>query len=320
MTFIPTDPSTAPTNEIPAIENWDEYRGQPQLKSRLMIHGQAALTQGRMIDDMLFVAPPGSGKTTLARLLANKVKDPFHLFMMPTDPLAFCRFCKRWEGGIALLDEIHSAPKAFQELLYTAIGQENKMLYPPSGPAVDVNHITFIAATTEPQKVLRPLYGRFKLKPRWDDYSGAEMTQIVGDAAQRIGITLPAGVAEGLASATGGTPRLAGALVSAARDLSVIGSDVTVSAVLDLVGIDEDGLTEGHIDYLKTLNTLNGTSGLKNICTLLQLSAAAVEELERQLLQQGFITVERQGRCLTDLGDRKVGIGQRPSLHERRAS
>jgi holliday junction DNA helicase RuvB len=320
MSVTPPTATSASLNEIPPIADWSEYRGQEQLKNRLMVHARAALTQGRMLDDMLFVAPPGAGKTTLATLLATEVKDPFHLFMMPTDPQEFCRFCRRWEGGIILLDEIHSAPNKFQELLYPAIGQENKMLHPPSGAAVDVNHITFIAATTEPHKVLAPLYGRFKLKPRWDDYSVEEMTQIVADAAKRIGMALPAGVAEGLAGATGGTPRLAGALVAAARDLSVIGNEVTVQSVLDLVGIDEDGLTQGHVDYLKTLDTLNGTSGLKNICTLLQLSTAAVEEVERQLLQQGFITVERHGRCLTELGERKVGIKQRPSLHERRAS
>lgn len=308
-------------SSVSDVAAWEEYRGQGPLKTRLMVHAQAALAEGRLLDDMLFVAPPGSGKTTLARLVANLVKDPFHLFMMPTDVKAFCQFCRRWEGGVLLLDEIHSAPTKFQELLYTAIGQTNKMLYPPAGPPIDVNHITFIAATTEPDKIPGALWTRFKVKPQWDLYSDTDMALIISDAARRINVTLPAGLADELALATGGTPRLAGVFVAACRDLAANRTPLTVDAVLDLVGVDSDGLTRSHLDYLSTLYTLNGTSGLRNICSLLQLPTQAVEELERTLLQRGLITLGSSGRSLTEAGYDKVpGTKTRPSLQGRRAS
>ena len=304
-----------------AVTDWQNYVGQKQLKSRLMVHAQAALASGRMLDDMLFVAPPGAGKTTLARLLAAQMHDPFEVRMMPTDPQQFCQFCKRWEGGVILLDEIHSAPKKFWELLYSAVGQPNKMLYPPSGRPIDVNHITFLGATTEPERLPKPLWDRFKVKPRWDDYSEEDLELIIANAAVSARVDLPAGLAHELARAAGGTPRLAGALVGACRDLQMTGMPLTVETVLDLVGVDRDGLSDRHIDYLKALDTLNGSSGLKNISTMMQLAPAAVEDLERLLLQQGMVTLERTGRQLTDAGAAKLpNRRRRLSPSERRAS
>jgi Holliday junction DNA helicase RuvB len=175
-------------NVVPPLASWDEYRGQTQLKRRLTVHADAALNQGRMLDDILFAAPPGVGKTTLARLLAMQVTDPFKLFMVPQiDIKQFCQFCRRWEGGVILLDELHSAPRKLSELLYSAIGQDNKVLHPPSGPPIEVNHITFMGATTEPDKVHKPLWDRFKIKPRWEDYTDEDMALIVADGARRVG-------------------------------------------------------------------------------------------------------------------------------------
>lgn len=306
-----------PTGELVRAHAWDEFEGQRELKGRLLTHVRAAYEKDRMLDHMLLVAPPGSGKTTLAELIAHEIEDPFHRMMMPMDLKEFVYFCGDWKGGILLLDEIHRASRAFQEALLPAL--EDGELSLTSGSRISVRHITFLGATTEPQGIIKPLWDRFLVKPRWDDYTDEDMARIVVGMAARANVAMPADVAEGLARATGGTPRVAGSLVVACRDLLDTGQEATVDSVLALAGIDSDGLSGRHLDYLKSLNELGGVSGLRNICSLMQLSQSVLEELERLLIRRGFVKLESKGRSLTRTGRDKIpAISIKPSFADRR--
>lgn len=292
------------TGELVRAKTWATYEGQPRLKSRLLTHIRAAETAERMLDHMLLVGPAGAGKTTLAALIAAEIRDPFHAMMMPIDLKQFLYFCADWPGGILFLDEIHRASKAFQEALLPALEDGEMAL--TSGTKISVRHITFIGATTEPQGLIKPLWDRFLVKPRWDDYEDADMRAIIAGMATRANVVMPADVADGLARATGGTPRVAGSLVVACRDLLDSGQEATVDAILDLAGFDRDGLSDRHLDYLKALAELGGVSGLRNICSLMQLSQTVLEELERLLIRRGFVKLEAKGRSLTSAGHAKI--------------
>lgn len=289
----------ASTSEQIRAQSWDDYIGQERLKARLRIHIKAAIAENRELDHMLLVAPPGSGKTTLARLIAEEVGDPFHVKMMPTKEKEFLYFCMD-NGGVVLLDEIHAAKTAFQEMLQ---GIQDKVLFKPDGKTVDVSHITFIAATTRPEKVIKPLWDRFLIKPEWDEYTDEDMGRIVAGMARRANVELPTDVADGLARAAGGTPRVAGSLITAARSLAAIGEALTVEAILDLSEMDVDGLSSRHVNYLRALSELGGVAGLSGLCSMLQLSSSVVEDLERLLIKRGFIRKDgTSGRTLTDVG------------------
>src|SRR5690606_23774424 len=141
---------------------------------RLEIHINAAVAQERPLDHMLLCAPPGFGKSSLAAIVAHRLFDtPFMSLKMPIAEREFCRVLREFGGGIVLLDEIHAAPKLFQELLLTAL--EDGVLRPRNGAEEDVRHCTFIAATTEQRGVIKPLQDRFMLKPRFEEYSDDEM-------------------------------------------------------------------------------------------------------------------------------------------------
>lgn len=306
------------TGELVRARCWDDYIGQTHLKERLRIHIQAAIADSRELEHILLVAPPGSGKTTLAQLIAAELRDPFHSMMMPVNAKDFINFCIEWAGGVLLLDEIHAAPKAFQEMLQTAI--EDGYLQTASGRRVTVRHITFIAATTESEKVIAPLWDRFLIKPEWEPYSDAEMGEILTGMAARAGVDMPATVARGLARAAGGTPRVAGSLIVACRSLIAIGREPSVAAILDLAEMDKDGLTSRHMSYLRALAELGGSAGLSSLCSLLQLSQTVVEDLERLLIKRSFMRKDGSGRHLTEQGWAKVPeVSRKRTFAERRA-
>jgi holliday junction DNA helicase RuvB len=305
------------TSEKVRARRWNEYIGQARLKSRLMIHIRAAIAENRELDHMLLVAPPGAGKSTLAELIAQELRDPFHSIQMPVKERDFLYFVMDWPGGVLLLDEIHSAPKGFQELLLG--GVQDGMIQAASGRKVDVRHITFIAATTEPEAIIKPLWDRFLIKPQWEPYSDDEMGEIVAGMASRAGVAMPPDVARGLARAAGGTPRIAGSLVVACRSLIAVGETPTVSSILDLAEMDIDGLTSRHMAYLRSLAELGGVAGLSSLCSMMQLSQSVVEDLERLLIQRNFIRKDTSGRNLTEQGRQKVpSYSNKPSFERRR--
>lgn len=303
---------------IPRPTLISEYVGQDRLVDKLLIRIEAAKATSRMLDHIFLEASPGAGKTTLAQMIANALGDEFWSFKMPMSIKDFIFFCDRWNGGVLLLDEIHAASTEFQELLLT--GVEDGYLQPKSGAKIDVRHITFIAATTEPEDVIEPLLDRFRIKPRWEPYTDEAMTEIILGMARRAGVDMPDDVARELSRAAGGTPRIAGALVTACRDLRDTYREVSPEAILDLTGFDIDGLSERHMDYLLTLDALGRQAGLTNICSLLRMRPAAVMKLERLLITRGFIRMDVKGRTLTTAGERKLPLRDRPSLDERRAS
>jgi putative ATPase len=119
----------------------DEYIGQEHLlKEGASL--RRALDSG-LIPSMIFWGPPGVGKTTLAQLIANHLKRPFHTLSAISSGVKDVReIISRVEQGgmfqqqgtILFIDEIHRFSKAQQDSLLGA---------------VEKGIVTLIGATTE---------------------------------------------------------------------------------------------------------------------------------------------------------------------------
>lgn len=135
----------------------DEYIGQKQLV------GEGAVLR-RMIDagrisSFILWGPPGVGKTTLARIIANRLETPFYTLSAVTSGVKDVRdvIDKAWsnrffsqQSPILFIDEIHRFSKSQQDSLLGA---------------VETGVVTLIGATTENPsfEVIRPLLSRCQL-------------------------------------------------------------------------------------------------------------------------------------------------------------
>ncbi|MDE5815939.1 MAG: AAA family ATPase, partial [Helicobacter sp.] len=54
---------------------WSDYVGQEQTKKNLQVFIAAAKKRGEPLDHMLFFGPPGLGKTTLAHIIAEEMRE-----------------------------------------------------------------------------------------------------------------------------------------------------------------------------------------------------------------------------------------------------
>lgn len=293
------------------VMTWDDYVGQTKMKEMLEKRILASVITQRPLDHFFLGAPPGYGKTSLCGVIADRLGVPFYsLKMTPSmKERDFHRAIMAVERPcLYLLDEIHAANKAVQELLLPMTDAAEGYIQNRAGKRESVEGITFALATTEPHRVNKALLTRFKVKPHFDDYTDEELAKILYGMAQRMEVPMTGAMAQQLAPACAFTPRIAGSVATAAHVLHAIGEELTPASILELAGFDADGLSPEHLDYLRALDDLGGVAGIKNIVMMLQLPLPHVEDLERLLVKRNFVTLESTGRRITGGGMRKIGI------------
>ena len=161
---LDTKPMNAPLAERLRPMNLDEYIGQSHLVGQGAVI-RRMIESGRVASFILW-GPPGVGKTTLARIIANSIKSQFYTLSAVTSGVKDVREvidrCRADSAGmfsqgrpILFIDEIHRFSKSQQDSLLGA---------------VEAGVVTLIGATTENPsfEVIRPLLSRaqvYTLKP-----------------------------------------------------------------------------------------------------------------------------------------------------------
>jgi len=101
-----------------------EFVGQKRLKQVLGMSIEAARKRGEALDHVLFSAPPGLGKTSLAHIIARELGVNLRITSGPAieragDLAAIVSDLD--QGDVLFIDEIHRLARVVEEILYPAM-------------------------------------------------------------------------------------------------------------------------------------------------------------------------------------------------------
>jgi Holliday junction DNA helicase RuvB len=303
-----------------------EFVGQQQARSNLSVFIEAARARREPLDHVLFVGPPGLGKTTLAQIVARELAVNFRATSGPVIAKAgdlAALLTNLEECDVLFIDEIHRLNPAVEEILYPAMEDFQLDLIIGEGPAarsvkIDLAKFTLIGATTRAGLITNPLRDRFGIPVRLNFYSVDELEAIVNRGARVLGIGMTADGANEIARRARGTPRIAGRLLRRVRDFALVAGATAIDragadrALVELE-VDAAGLDAMDRRYLTMIaeNYGGGPVGIETIAAALSEPRDAIEEIiEPFLIQRGFLQRTPRGRLLTSHAFRHLGLAE----------
>ena len=211
MTNVPLAETLRP-HKLSGFIGQEHLAGKQGIITKLLLT-QRSLKSKAGFPSLILWGPPGSGKTTLARIIAKELKRDYFEFsavsssmkeiekiMNPTTPRL------RGASPIIIIDEIHRYKKA----------QQAKLL-----PFVERGDITLIGATTENPsfEVIAPLMSRTRVITL-NQHTQSELNKIINKAVKYLKISLDKKAVQFLLESSNGDARVAITVLEIASNLS----------------------------------------------------------------------------------------------------
>ena len=292
-----------------------QYIGQRKVKQELQIYIEAARNREEPLDHVLLYGPPGLGKTTMARVIANEMTVNIRTTSGPAieRPGDLVAILNELEAGdVLFIDEIHRLPRVVEEMLYSAMEDFYVDIMVGQGPTAHPVHFplppfTLIGATTRAGMLSAPLRDRFGIISHMEYYDEQDLQEIVLRSSDIFQTEIIEEGALEIARRSRGTPRIANRLLKRVRDFAQVQGDGKIDRpiadqALTLLQVDQAGLDYVDQKLLRTMIELygGGPVGLSTLSVNIGEERETVEDMyEPYLIQKGFLKRTPRGRIAT---------------------
>ncbi|MDR1147214.1 MAG: Holliday junction branch migration DNA helicase RuvB [Spirochaetaceae bacterium] len=302
----------------------DEFLGQAAMKENLAIFIAAAKERGESLDHVFLTGPPGLGKTTMARIVANEMGVDFTETSAPAlekakDLVGVLTSLK--PNAVFFIDEIHRLRPEIEEKLYMAMEDYELDFIIGQGPGartmkLPLKPFTLAGATTKAGMVSSPLISRFGISCRFSLYESVDIEAIIRRSAAILGIRIENDAAALLSRSSRYTPRVTNRLLRRMRDYAQMQKlpSITVEVVRDglkRLEIDELGLERLDREILRMIIERygGGPVGAETLAISVGESVDTLEDFyEPYLIQAGLLQRTPRGRTVTPFACKHLNI------------
>lgn len=300
-----------------------DYIGQDRIKQQLRISIGACQKMNNPLPHMLFSGPPGLGKTTVAKIIANEMGVGFHEIMASniqnlSDLESVFSNINDKSYDVIFIDEIHRLPMKVEELLYPIMEDFIIEIEAPDDygnmrpERFWIPKFTLIGATTLAGDLSQPLRDRFGLKFQLQQYQEDEVASIIRNLAKRESIEITKKGLMEIAKRAKGTARIAINYYNRCKEYAYYVGENRInrevaSKQFEILGIDELGLDESDYKVLEYLALQTAPVGIDTLAVSTNIDKNTIMSIiEPFLLQSNLMERTRSGRRISPKGLRKI--------------
>jgi len=282
-------------------QTFKEFVGNEEIIDHILGYIKNIKAKKSKIEPMLFIGLPGTGKTTLSRIIANELKFKFKEIIGAdvkgrySVPLMI-RAIK--QPFILSIDEIHSIEKKWMETLYPIFS--DKIVFKNS-----IDGSAIFGSTTEISLLPAPLRSRFVYIFELGNYTIEHIKKIISN---RFSLATPA--LDVISRLCQLNPRQAINIAITAMEIAKYSNENIIDTVhvikaRKILKLNEDGLLDRQVQILQVLKRTKFASR-SFLVSFLQINPDYYEILEPYLIKSSLISINSRGRFLTEEGSKYV--------------